>query len=59
MEASYTKSQLAKAQSDRIYVLDINAYNDLGFAGIEPALLSTAEELNLSALTIHPRKPSG
>ena len=43
----------------QIYVLDINAHNDLGCTGIEAARLSSVEELNQSVLTIRLWKTSG
>ena len=36
---------------NQIYALGINAPNDLGWRGMEPALQSSAQELNRSALT--------
>ena len=44
---------------NRIYVFDIHANNDVGCTGIEPAVSSSAEELNQNVLTIQPRKFSG
>ena len=42
---------------NRICVLDINAQNDQSCTGIEPALQSSTEELNQSALTTSLRGP--
>ena len=41
---------------DRINLLDIS---DLDWMGIDPALLSSAEQMNQIALTIRPQKPNG
>ena len=41
---------------NRIYVLDINDYNDQRFTKIEPALLSSAEGMKQRALIISRRR---
>ena len=44
---------------NRLYALVINAYNDQGYTGIEPAVLSSAAGQKQGALTIRPhRQPS-
>ena len=44
---------------NQTYVLDINWYTNMGCTGMKPAVLSSTEELNHSARTFRPRKPSG